>query len=76
MYSLVLNVIIKKIHFCVSGAPLVSANTGGLIGIAVGVNPDCANPQGFIGVSAYTQWIERVIDEVMCMKEIVKRKFQ
>lgn len=52
------------------GGPLVSANTGKLIGIATFVDADCevGRRQGFTGVSAYIQWIEGVTEGVICQK--------
>lgn len=52
------------------GGPLVSANTGKLVGIATYVDKDCevGHRQGFTGVSAYMQWIDGVTEGVICKK--------
>ena len=52
------------------GDPLVSSDTGKLIGVTIYALGDCqvGDPQGFIGISAYIEWIGDVIDGVLCTK--------
>lgn len=44
------------------GDPLVSADTGKLIGVAIYIGKDCElnRPQGFTGITSYINWIEGV----------------
>lgn len=44
------------------GAPLVSADTGNLVGVAIYIGGDCElnRPEGFTGIIPYIKWIEGV----------------
>lgn len=52
------------------GSPLVSVDSGKLIGIAGYADKNCklGHTHGFTGISAYMQWIESVIEGVICKK--------
>ena len=52
------------------GDPLVSTDTGKLIGIAIISDKNCqlGHPQGFTGISAYAEWIDGVIEGVIGQK--------
>lgn len=54
------------------GAPLVAIKTGELIGIASYADANCTlgSPHGFTRIRPYIQWIEGVIDEYICKKQI------
>lgn len=52
------------------GGPLVSADTGKLVGLAIFTYRDCeVGPQGFTGIYAYLEWIEGVIEGVIRKNE-------
>lgn len=58
------NVLQGRLCYGDVGSPLISMDTGRLIGIAISSNwQDCEvnRPQSFIGVSAYFKWIETII---------------
>lgn len=53
------------------GGPLVSARSGKLMGVATYIDKNCevGRRQGFTGITAYMQWIEGVMEGVLCKKE-------
>lgn len=52
------------------GGPLVSADTGKLVGIGIFTYRDCeVGPQGFTGIYPYIEWIEGVIEGVIRKKD-------
>lgn len=54
------------------GGPLVSAKTGKLIGIASYADGNCTlgSPNAFNGISPYIQWIEGIIEDYICKKQV------
>lgn len=48
------------------GGPLVSVDTGKLVGVAIFTYRDCeVGPQGFTGIYAYREWIDGVVEGVI-----------
>lgn len=53
----------SAICFGDGGSPLVTADTGKLVGVAIFTWGDCeVGPQGFTGISAYADWINGLLD--------------
>lgn len=54
------------------GGPLVSTKTGKLIGIASYADGNCTlgSAHAFSGITPYIQWIEGIIDDYICKKQI------